>query len=91
MDHLALSALGQDDHTFTNVVRKSILESRGKKVKNHGGLIVTVVCNGQPSFAQAVLQLLAGPLYALLGTESYKAFLQRPESIRLLVEGLANV
>lgn len=92
MDRIAPSTLGQDGCPSANVVGKSILEGRGKKAKKHDDPVATVVCNGQLSFVQAVVQLLlAGPLYALLGTEMYKTFLWRPKSIGVLEEELANV
>jgi hypothetical protein len=75
LDHIVSSSLGQDVCPSTNVVGKSIIESRGKKAKKHDDPVITVVCNGQLSLVQAVVQLLVGPLYALLGTEMYKTLL----------------
>lgn len=52
--------------------------------------LVKVVCRGQPPLVQAVIQLLAEPLYALLGTDKYKTFLQRPQSFQPLDSRLAE-
>ncbi|KAK6007223.1 hypothetical protein QM012_006231 [Aureobasidium pullulans] len=91
VDHVASSASGQDDRSSTNVVGQTALEGRGKRNKKHADHAITIVCHGQPPFVQPVLQLLAEPLYALLGTDKYKAFLQRPESLHLLSREFADV
>jgi hypothetical protein len=84
-------ASSQDNRPSTNVAGQTISEGRDKKVKTHDVPVITVVYAGQPSFVQAVIQLLAGPLQALLGTDRYKTFLQRPARFSPLDPDFAHV
>ncbi|KAH0366644.1 hypothetical protein KCU65_g5164, partial [Aureobasidium melanogenum] len=91
VDHIAPPTSDQDNRSSTNVVGQTTAEDRSKRTKNHADSNITIVCHDQPPFVQPVFQLLAEPLYALLGTDKYKAFLQRSVSFRLLGRNFVNV